>query len=474
MTKELDFEAIKNAAESHRADMTRFLRAMISHPSESCEEGEVVACIKAEMENLGYDEVKVDGLGNVMGFMGEGDKIIAIDSHIDTVGIGNIENWDADPYEGYETDEIIYGRGGSDQEGGMASATYAAKMMKDMGLIPEGYKIMVVGTVQEEDCDGMCWQYIVNKDFQGQEDARSKIEFVVSTEPTDGGIYRGHRGRMEIRVDVKGVSCHGSAPERGDNAIYKMADILQDVRALNENPADETVEIKGLVKMLDPKYNPEHFEDARFLGRGTCTTSQIFYTSPSRCAVADSCSISIDRRMTAGETWDSCLREIEELPSVKKYGDDVKVSMYMYDRPAWTGEVYETECFFPTWINKESAAHVQALVDAHHALWGDKRIGHADADQKRDAMHLRDGRPLTDKWTFSTNGVAIQGRYGIPCVGFGPGAESQAHAPNEITWKMDLVTCAALYAAVPGNYKEENKTADVSQFRAGKTNNNIQ
>ena len=212
MAKELDFDAIKAAAESHRADMTRFLRAMLSHPSESCEEGEVVACIKAEMESLGYDEVKVDGLGNVMGFMGEGDKIIAIDSHIDTVGIGNIENWDADPYEGYETDEIIYGRGGSDQEGGMASATYAAKMMKDMGLIPEGYKIMVVGTVQEEDCDGMCWQYIYNKDG-------IKPEFVISTEPTDGGIYRGHRGRMEIRVDVHGTSCHGSAPDRGDNAI---------------------------------------------------------------------------------------------------------------------------------------------------------------------------------------------------------------------------------------------------------------
>jgi putative selenium metabolism hydrolase len=102
--------------------------------------------------------------------------------------------------------------------------------MKDLGLIPEGYKIMVVGTVQEEDCDGMCWQYIHNE-------TRSSPEFVVSTEPTDGGIYRGHRGRMEIRVDVKGISCHGSAPERGDNAIYKMADILQDVEALNENGA---------------------------------------------------------------------------------------------------------------------------------------------------------------------------------------------------------------------------------------------
>ena len=469
----MDFEAIKKAAQDYQADMSRFLRDMISHPSESCEEKEVVMCIKAEMEKLGYDKVEIDGLGNVIGWMGSGEKIIAIDSHIDTVGIGNINNWEQDPYKGYETEDIIYGRGGSDQEGGMASAVYGAKIMKDLDLIPAGYKIMVVGSVQEEDCDGMCWQYIVNKYFPSKEEAQKQIEFVISTEPTDGGIYRGHRGRMEIRVDVKGVSCHGSAPERGDNAIYKMADILQDVRALNENDDADGTEIKGLVKRLNPKYNPEHWEDARFLGRGTCTVSQIFYTSPSRCAVADSCAISIDRRMTAGETWDSCLKEIEDLPAVKKYGGDVKVSMYMYDRPAWTGTVYETECFFPTWINKETAAHVQALIDAHHALWGEKRIGHKDADPKLDAMRLRE-RPLTDKWTFSTNGVSIQGRYGIPCVGFGPGAESQAHAPNEITWKQDLVTCAALYAAVPGLYREENKSADVTQFRQGLTNNEIQ
>ena len=456
----LDYEAIKKAAEGYKADMVRFLRAMISHSSESCEEKEVVACIKAEMEKLGYDKVEVDGLGNVIGWIGEGEKIIAIDSHIDTVGIGNRENWTADPYEGYETDEIIYGRGGSDQEGGMASAVYSGKIMKDLGLIPAGYKLMIVGSVQEEDCDGMCWQYIVNKD-------KIRPEFVISTEPTDGGIYRGHRGRMEIRVDVHGVSCHGSAPERGDNAIYKMADILQEIRQLNNNDCSESTAIKGLVKMLDPKYNPEHYEDARFLGRGTCTVSQIYFTSPSRCAVADSCSISVDRRMTAGETWESCLQEIRDLPAVKKYGEDVQVSMYMYDRPSWTGEVYETEAYFPTWINRESAAHVKALVDAHKAMFGGERIGAPSA------MSTREGRPLTDKWTFSTNGVAIQGRYGIPCVGFGPGAESQAHAPNEITWKQDLVTCAAMYTAAINLYPEEEQTGDVTQFRAGKTNNDI-
>ena len=454
----MDFDAIKKAAQAYGPAMTAFLRDLIAIPSESCEEEGVIKRTAAEMEKLGFDKVEIDPQGNVLGWMGSGDKIIAIDSHIDTVGIGNIENWKFDPYKGYENETEIGGRGGSDQEGGLVSAVYGAKIMKDLNLIPEDKKILIVGSVQEEDCDGLCWQYIHNED-------KITPEFVISTEPTDGGIYRGHRGRMEIRVDVHGVSCHGSAPERGDNAIYKMAEIIENIRDLNAHDAEDSTEIKGLVKMLDPKYNPEHWEDARFLGRGSCTISQIFYTSPSRCAVADSCSISVDRRMTAGETWDSCLQEIRDLPACKKYEKDVKVSMYMYDRPAWTGLVYETECYFPTWINKETAPHVQALVDAHKALWGDERIG------AEGAMHLRH-RPLVDKWTFSTNGVSIQGRYGIPCVGFGPGAESQAHAPNEITWKQDLVTCAALYAAVPMLYKGKGDE-DVTVYRGGKTNNDI-
>ena len=452
----MDFEKIKQAAQNYLPDMTKFLRDLIAIPSESCEEEGVIRRTIEEMNKLGFDRAEIDPQGNALGYMGNGPRLIAFDGHIDTVGVGNRDNWKFDPYAGFETETEIGGRGGSDQEGGIVSAVYGAKIMKDLGLIPADVTVLVAATVQEEDCDGLCWQYIHNEDGLTP-------EFVVSTEPTDGGIYRGHRGRMEIRVDVKGVSCHGSAPERGDNAIYKMADILKEVEALNENGCGPQDQIKGLVKMLEPEFNPEHYEDARFLGRGTITTSQIFYTSPSRCAVADSCSVSLDRRMTAGETWDSCIREIEALPSVKKHG--AKVSMYMYDRPAWTGLVYETECYFPTWINKETAPHVQAVVDAHKALYGDKRVGDPAS------MHLRN-RPLTDKWTFSTNGVSIQGRYGIPCVGFGPGAESQAHAPNEITWKQDLVTCAAVYAAIPGLYKGKGEE-DVCQFRAGKTNNDI-
>ena len=437
----MDFIAIKERAEFYKDDMTKFLRALVKIPGESCDEKGKVELAAEEMRKLGFDKVEIDKMGNLLGYMGTGKTLIAFDGHIDTVGVGNLDNWNFDPYEGYENDEEIGGRGVSDQQGGIVSAVYGAKIMKDLNLLNDKYTVLVTATIQEEDCDGLCWQYII-------EESGIRPEFVLLNEPTDGGIYRGQRGRMEIRVDVKGISCHGSAPERGDNAIHKMAEIVQNVRDLNENDASESngyKEIIGLVKMLSEEHNPQ-WQEARFLGRGTITTSEIFFTSPSRCAVADSCSISLDRRMTAGETWESCLEEIRNLPAVKKYSDDVIVSMYDYDRPSYTELVYPTKCYFPTWVIPLDHPVTKAMEEAYTSMYGNERIGPPDT------LEMRTSRPLTDKWTFSTNGVSIMGRYGIPCIGFGPGAEAEAHAPNEKTWKQDLVACAAVYAALPTIY----------------------
>lgn len=397
----MDFEVIKKTAQSYQKDMTKFLRELVKIPGESCGEEKVIRRIEKEMNDLGFNKVEIDKMGNILGYMGTGKTLIAYDAHIDTVGIGEKSNWNFDPYEGYETDTEIGGRGTSDQLGGIVSAIYGAKIMKDLNLLSDKYTVLVTGTVQEEDCDGLCWQYIINED-------EIRPEFVVITEPTNGNIYRGQRGRMEIRVEVKGISCHGSAPERGENAIYKMADILQEVRALNDNL---------------------HYDE--FLGKGTLAVSEIFFTSPSRCAVADMCAISIDRRLTDGETYESALQEIRELPMVKKY--NAEVTMYKYDRPSWTGLTYPTDCYFPTWVIPKEHAATKAMVESYRGMFGE---------------------PKVDKWTFSTNGVSIMGRYGIPCIGFGPGKEEEAHSPNEKTWKADLVKCAAVYAAVPTLYCE--------------------
>ena len=395
----IDFQKVMEKAEEYKPQISAFLRDMIAIPSESCDEKKVVLRIKQEMEAVGFDRVEIDPMGNILGYIGTGKHLIAMDAHIDTVGIGNLENWEHDPYTGYEDEEIIYGRGGSDQEGGMASMVYAGKIIKDLGL-DNDYTLLVTGTVQEEDCDGLCWQYII-------EESKIRPEFVVSTEPTSLGIYRGQRGRMEILVSVDGISSHGSAPERGDNAIFKMAPILMELKQLHLRLKD------------DP-----------FLGKGSLTVSEIFYTSPSRCAVADGCSISIDRRLTLGETWENALEEIRKLPSVKKAKG--KVTMYDYKKPSYTGLTYPTECYFPCWVLDEDHAACKTLVESFKSLF------------KED--------PVVDKWTFSTNGVSIMGRYGIPCIGFGPGAENQAHAPNEITWKKELVKAAAMYAVIPWLY----------------------
>ena len=430
-------DQIRELAEKYRDYTAENLSKLVKTKSYSSKEEDVCRLIVELCKEAGFDEVRIDGLGSVIGRVGYGPKTMAFDAHIDTVEVGNIKNWNFDPFSGEIKDGLVYGRGASDQKGGAASMITAGRILKELGYGGE-YSIYFTFTVMEEDCDGMCWKYMI-------EEEGFKPDLIVSTEPTSCRLYRGHRGRMEIRVILRGISCHGSAPERGDNAIYKMADILQDVRALNENDAADDKEIKGLARMLEEKYNPQ-WQEANFLGRGTITVSEIFFTSPSRCAVADSCSVSLDRRMTAGETWESCLDEIRALPAVKKYGDDVTVSMYEYARPSYTGLTYPIECYFPTWVIPKDHPVTKALEEAYEGLYGRERTGAPET------LEMRRARPLTDKWTFSTNGVSIMGRNGIPCIGFGPGAEAQAHAPNEKTWKQDLVTCAAVYAALPSIY----------------------
>ncbi len=382
-------------AESKRYDMVKLLRELIALGGDTGDEGRRANRIKEEMELLGYHRVELDGMGNILGYMGDGDRLIAFDGHIDTTGPGDMGRWTLDPKVGAWRDGYVYGRGASDQLGGVVAAVYAGSIMRDLDLL-QGITLLVAGTVQEEDCDGGCWQYMV----------REKgicPEFVLLTEPTDGQVMRGQRGRMDIRVTTRGLSSHGSAPERGVNAIYLMAPILQDVERLSR-------ELKG----------------DSFLGPGSLAVSEIFFSSPSRNSVADSCSISIDRRLTLGETREFALQEIMSLPAVRQAGAEVDV--YTYDHPSYNGYRLTQESYFPTWLVDENEPCVKAASAAYEAVFGaPAKVG---------------------KWIFSTNGVGIAGTFGIPCVGFGPGREAEAHAPDEKVAVDEIVSAAALYVLV--------------------------
>lgn len=396
---------IARIAERDTPRLVQFLRDMIAIPSESTGERPVIERARAEMERLGFDEIKIDGLGNLLGRVGSGRTVIAFDGHLDTVGVGDPSTWSRDPYRGELKDGIIYGRGAGDQEAGFAAAVYGAGIIKELGVDGD-YQLWVTGTVMEEDCDGLCWQYILKEKVL-------QPEVVVITEPTKLGVYRGHRGRMEMEVRTQGLSCHGSAPERGINAVYKMAPIIADIERLNEH----------LAATADP-----------FLGKGTVTISNIRSTSPSLCAVADSATIHLDRRLTRGETLEHAVGQIEALPSVRAAGAQVTVLDYAV--PSYTGLIYPTKKYYPTWILEETDPAVIAGVRAAEQALGKK--------------------PLIGKWGFSTNGIATAGMFGIPTIGFGPADEIYAHSPEDQCPVEHLTRAARFYAAFPRMYLEAN------------------
>ncbi|MDZ4204016.1 MAG: YgeY family selenium metabolism-linked hydrolase [Bacteroidales bacterium] len=387
-----NFEKIKRAAENYRDFTANNLAKLVRIKSLSANEKEVQLELKRQMEEAGFDQVWIDGLGNVIGRIGNGKKILAIDGHMDTVDLGRLDNWDFDPLGGEIKDGFVQGRGSVDQKGGPAAFVTAGRILKEHGF-DRDLTIYFVGSVMEEDCDGLCWKYIIEED---------KIipDFVISTEPTNLGIYRGQRGRMEMHVHFYGVSSHGSAPERGKNAIYMASRVALEIEKLNEKLA---------------------FDE--FLGKGSITISEIISGSPSLCAVSDYARIHLDRRLTWGETKESAVREIEALIE----GLEAKVELLNYEETAYTGLTYGMGKYYPTWKIPTDHLIVQTGVRTFEKLYSKK--------------------PKVDKWTFSTNGVTINGIYGIPTIGFGPGNEVMAHAPNEKVSIDDLVVASAFYAA---------------------------
>jgi putative selenium metabolism hydrolase len=383
-------------AEKYRDFAAGSLSNLIKIKSTSGAEEDVVMFLDQELRACGAHEVIIDNFGNIIARIGNRGPVIAFDAHIDTVDVGDPERWSFDPFCGEVKDGKVHGRGASDQKAGMAAMMTALRIISSMGTdLP--FTAFFVGSVLEEDCDGLCWQYIVKED-------KIRPDIVVLTEPTDGKINRGQRGRMELEIVVNGLSCHGSAPERGKNAIYKLAPIISAVEKLNENLATDS-----------------------FLGKGTLAATRIRSNSPSLNAVADMACLYIDRRLTRGETPESAQAELEALLEVQIA--EAKVTIPVFDEPSWRGTTYPTLKTYPAWV----------LPENHHLIEYAKRCHQL----------LFDVPAVVDKWTFSTNGVATMGLLNIPSFGFGPGQEKLAHAPNEWVAVDDIVRCAAFYSYFP-------------------------
>lgn len=387
---------IKTRVAAQREDIIRFMREIVAIPSIMGQIGEVGKRIIAEMQKLRFDEARFDRMGNVVGKVGRGSKILLYDSHIDTVDVGDPSAWQWDPFQGKIENGTLYARGACDEKQSTPGMLYGIALARDLGLLDD-FTVYYFGNM-EEDCDGQSCQVLVEVE-------KIKPDYVVVGEPTEMNVYRGHKGRVELKVVAKGRSVHAASNQLGDNAIYKMLPVIAGIQDLNDKLHTDA-----------------------FLGQGRITVSKIECRTPSINAVPDECTIYIDRRLTFGETKELAVQQVEALiPAEHKQA--VKVEILFYDTPSYTGFKYPVEKYFPAWALDEGHPLLKAGLAAHQALWG--------------------GKPKTGKLNFSTNGTYWMGKANIPTIIFAAGDETKAHGIHDQVPLDDLVRATEWYAALP-------------------------
>jgi len=392
---------VRSVSDNYRRQLTRelvrFTREIVAIPSPSGEEREVLNRIRLEMKKTGWEDIHFDRIGNLRGKIGDGNYQLAIDGHADTVGPGERKDWECDPYRGLERDGWIWGRGTVDQKGGLAGAVYAGRIVQDMARTND-FTLHLVVSIQEEDCEGLCWNYII-------EEEGFRPDGVILTEPTRLEIRRGQLGHCEMLITMGGRSAHSSCPERGTNAIYRMAPLIEKIRAVGSRLS----------------------EPAAF-GKGRIAITDIRSEAPSDNSVPDWCRIRIDRRFSPGETEETLMDEMMKLIDESEYGIDVPV----YKKSTHTGIVLEGKKYFPAWVLDEDDPMIRAALKTSEEILGIK--------------------PAVGIWGFSTNGVSTMGKHGIPTIGYGPGEEDMAHQPNERVSVEQLVAASLFYAYLPSEY----------------------
>ena len=392
---------IQDKVAEKRNEIIQFMRELVAIPSFESKIGAVGERIQAEMNKLAYDEVRFDKMGNTIGRIGNGKRVIVFDTHVDTVGIGDPMAWSWDPFEGKVENGILYARGACDEKNSTPGMVYGLAIARELGLL-DGWTAYCFCNMEEE-CDGIAPNTFV------EVDPKVKPDFVVIGEPTKMQVYRGHKGRLEMKVTAKGKSAHAASNHLGDNAIYKLLPVIAGIRDLEPQLGDHP-----------------------FLGHGKITVSDLHVKTPSINAVPDEAVIYIDRRMTFGETKEQVKAQVDALVP-DEFRDTVKVEELFYDEPSYTGFVFPVDKYFPAWALEEDHPLAQAGQQAR------KEIGLPDAP--------------SGKWNFSTNGIYWAGKAGIPSIGFGPGDEETAHTVNDSVPLDDMVRATEFYALLPSLIK---------------------
>ena len=388
---------IKKRVEENRENIIGFMREICAIPSMDGQLKEVGERIGAEMTKLGFEEVRFDKMGNILGRIGSGKRVIVYDSHIDTVGIGDSASWQWDPFKGKVENGILYARGACDEKNSTPGMVYGLSFAREIGLL-EDTTAWYFGNM-EEWCDGIAPNTFV------EVDPGVRPDFVVIGEPTKMNVYRGHKGRVELKVTSVGRSAHAASHHLGDSALYKMLSVISGIRDLDA-----------------------HLHTDPFLGKGTIMVTDTRISTASINAVPDGFTVFIDRRLTFGESKEQAVQQVRDLiPGYLR--DQIRVEELFYDEPSYTGFVFPVDKYYPAWALDESHLIVRAGQETIRQLWNETRP--------------------TGKWNFSTNGTYWAGKANIPSIGFGPGDEIYAHTTMDQVPLNDVVASTEFYALFP-------------------------
>lgn len=384
---------IKMALTDITSDLIQFAQDLVRTKSYSGEEQDIIGQIKDKMIELDYDEVIIDSMGNLVGRIGTGTPVIMFDSHVDTVAVKDASQWCHPPFGGVIEDGRLYGRGSVDMKSSVAASIYAGALAKRLGLHKDK-TIYVSCTVMEEDCDGENLKHLFKE-------RGFTPDVMVICEPSGNKLATGHKGKAQISIRTQGVSAHGSAPEKGENAIYEMARIIQQV----EKTATSLMAAGGPT--------------------GTLVASKISSLSESLNAVPFECELYLDRRMVMGETDTTLKKEMDGIIAGKKASWEIGT----LHRKSWTGLDVVYHPFHLPWQIDLDHDLTKACFNAFHAAFGSD--------------------PGLDYWDFSTNAVATTA-LGIPTIGFGPGEYKLAHMVNENCELRQIVDACDFYATLMG------------------------
>lgn len=375
-------------------EAVEFTRQLVRLQSYSDHEGAVAEAVIAKMRELGYDEAFIDSTGNAVGFIGASGKLIHFDSHMDTVEASDAGEWLLPPFAAEIKDGCIYGRGSVDMKSGLAASIYGAALAKELGYTA-GKRLCVSGSVCEEYCDGENLKMMYKE-------LSLRPDFVIICEPSDNVITLGHKGKAQMRIKTHGLSAHGSAPEKGINAVYEMAEIIERVETLN--------------KRLTSEGTPH----------GTIVLSDISCVSASLNAVPSEAKIYLDRRLVLGETEEKVRAEMEELIRGKRATWEVGTLR----RTSWKGAALVYEPLHMAWKISGTSPLYAAANAAYEAAFGK-------------------GPEKYDFWDFGTNAVTPVSM-GIETIGFGPGEYKLAHMRDEHCAIEKIKDAVRFYAEITG------------------------